>query len=255
MAIPDWWGLFGAAFGGAFSAPMLQFAYHEMKEWRGVKRDHSRQVELSLEPLLRAADELAGKLRSLGESDFLAMRGRTSYSLDDSVVASVIFLFVQFWAEVEIVRFSGLSAEVARSEKGKQVQNFLICLQSRRVRLIDRISQRALGELALSERRTMNFVEFVKNVGVEPLSERWLAPLISVLGGLDQSASRQKILQYMVVLHALIDTLDPDHAVTRDRPGIPNKLNAASRKALQFRIFGVYLPFVAKPSKYIGPLF
>lgn len=255
MEMPDWLGLFGAAFGGAFSAPMLQFAYREIKEWRSGQRTHSRQVELSLEPLLRAADELAAKLRSLGESDFLPMRGRSSYSLDDSAVASVIFLFVQFWAEVEIVRFRGLSADVARSDKGKQVQNFLICLQSRRVRLIDRISQRALGELALYEGRAMNFVEFVKNVGVEPLSGRWLAPLISVLAGLDQSGSRQKVLQYMVVLHALIDTLDPDHAVTRDRPGIPNKLNAASRKALQFRVFGVYLRFVPKPSKYIGPLF
>ena len=255
MADLDWWGLFGAAFGGAFSAPMLQFAYREIKEWRSRRRNHLRQVDLSLEPLLRAADELAAKLRSLGERDFLPIRGRSNYSLDDSAVASVVYLFVQFWAEVEIVRFNGLSADIARSDKGKQVQNFLICLQSRRVRLIDRISQRALGEVALSGGRTMNFVEFVKNVGSEPLAGRWLAPLIGVLAGLDQGDSRQKVLRYMVVLHALIDTLDHDHAVTRDRPGIPNKLNTASRKALQFRVFGVYLKFVSKPSKYIGPLF
>jgi hypothetical protein len=62
------------------------------------------------------------------------------------------------------------------------------------------------------------------------------------------------MLQYFVVLHALIDTLDPQHSITRDRPGTPNKLNKTSKKALNYRVFGVYLKFVTDRAKYIGPL-
>lgn len=254
MAEQNWWSLFAAAFSGAGSFALIELIYREIKDWRKDKRDLSRSVDVSLEPLLRASDELSGKLRSLAESDFLPIRGRADYSLADSDVASVVYLFVQFWAEVEIVRFQSLSAEIARSEKGMQTQAFLNCLQSRRLRLIDRISQRALGEAALVGGRTMNFVEFIRGNAADPLTERWLKPLVAVLANLDDSEQRQGVLQYFVVLHALIDTLDPQHSITRDRPGTPNKLNKTSKKALNYRVFGVYLKFVIDRAKYIGPL-
>ena len=254
MAEQSWWSLFTAAVGGASSLAVLELAYKEFKDWRMGRRDRSRTVAVSLEPLLRAADELVGKLRSLAERDFLPIRGRRDYSLADTDIASVIYLFVQFWAEVEIVRFRGLSAEIASSEKGKQTQAFLNCLQSRRLRLIDRISQRALGEIALADSGTMNFVEFIRNAENDAFAARWLKPLVSVLENLDKSDERQSMLQYYVVLHALIDTLDPKHVITRDRPGTANKLNKQSRTALHYRVFGVYLTFVRNQSKYIGPL-
>ena len=254
MAEQSWWSIFAAAFSGASSFAVLEFFYKEFKDWRKRQRDHSRTVDVNLEPLLRSADELVGKLRSLAERDFLPIRGRADYSLADTDIASVIYLFVQFWAEVEVVRFRGLSAEIASSEKGKQTQAFLNCLQSRRVRLIDRISQRALGEVALIDGRTMNFVEFVKVSTGDPFSDRWLCPLLDVLGNLDKTEKRQAMLQYFVVLHALIDTLDSKHVITRDRPGTPNKLNKESRTALNYRVFGVYLKFVKNHVKYVGPL-
>ncbi len=246
--------LISAALGGGFVVKFLEVFYQDIKEWRTGRSDHSRNVDRNLEPLLRAADELVGKLRSLAERDFLPIRGRAEYSLADTDIASVIYLFVQFWAEVEIVRFRGLSAEIAKSERGKQTQAFLICLQSRRLRLIDRISQRALGEAALIDGRTMNFVEFIRASAADSLSERWLRPLVNVLGNLDKSDKRQAMLQYFVVLHALTDTLDFKHVITRDRPGAPNKLNKESRAALHYRVFGVYLKFVKNRAKYIGPL-
>lgn len=254
MADQSWWSLAGAAFTGAGSFAAIELFYKELKDWRSGRRDQARIIDVSLEPLLRATDELAGKLRSLAESDFLPLRRKADYTLADTEVASIIYLFVQFWAEVESVRFRSLSGEIARSEKGKRTQAFLNCLQSRRLRLIDRISQRALGEAALIDGRTMNFVEFVRSAEGDPLIDRWLTPLTTVLAGLDETDLRQRMLQFFVVLHALIDALDPQHLVTRDRPGLPNKLNRASKKALTYRVFGVYLKFVARPSKYIGPL-
>ena len=100
----------------------------------------------------------------------------------------------------------------------------------------------------------MNFVEFIKAFDADPYVKRWLEPLLSVLGNIKSAQSRQKLLQYSAVLHALIDTLDKDHLVTRNRPATPNKLNKHSRRDLNYRVFGIYLVFVTNRSKYIGPL-
>lgn len=243
-----------AALGGGVAVKLLEFAFGEIKEWRIGRTDHSRNVDRNLEPLLRSADELVGKLRSLAEQDFLPIRQVDADNLSDPGFGSVVYLFVQFWSEVEIIRFRGLSSQVAKSKRGRQVQTFLRCLESRRLRLIDRISQRAVGEAALIDSRTMNYVEFMKSLDSDPYVKRWLAPLLDALKAVEVVDGRQRVLQYAVVVHALIDTLDKDRLVTRNRPAIPNKLNKRSKRDLTYRVFGVYLKFVSNPEKYIGPL-
>ena len=100
----------------------------------------------------------------------------------------------------------------------------------------------------------MNFVQFMKSFDSDPYMKRWLKPLLEVLAEVSQVDARQKVLQYAAILHALIDTLDSRHHVTRDRPATPNKLNKHSKRDLQYRVFGVYLTFVSDRQKYIGPL-
>jgi len=252
--VEDWWSLFAAALGGGFTVKLLEIAHVEYRSWTTLRSDDVRDVDQRLEPMLRAADELVGKLRSLSEQDFIPIHGADLTKLEDPDLASVVYLFVQFWSEVEILRFRGLSTRVAKSKRGKQTQAFLTCLESRRVRLIDRISQRALGEMALVDGRTMNFVEFMKSFDDDPYMKRWLGPLLQVLSKTDHVGPRQTVLQYAVVLHALIDTLDAKHHVTRNRPATPNKLNKRSKRDLQYRVFGVYLTFVEDRQKYLGPL-
>ncbi len=253
MEDQSWLALFGAAFGGGFTVKLLDIGYQEYRTWTTRQTEDTKTVDERLEPLLRAADELVGKLRSLAEQDFIPIRDTDIGSMTDTAFSSVVYLFVQFWSEIEILRLRGLSAAVAKSARVKHTQAFLTCLESRRVRLIDRISQRALGEAALADGRTMNFVAFIKSYETDAYMKRWLAPLLHVLSETRQSAPRQKILQYAAVVHSLIDTLDKDHAVTSDRPATPNKLNAKSWKDLNYRVFGVYLAFVVNRDKYIGP--
>lgn len=253
MADQGWLSLFGAAFGGGFTVKLLDIGYLEYRARKVRQTDDKKSIDDSLEPLLRAADELVGKLRSLAEQDFIPIRDATVDSMADTGFSSVVYLFVQFWSEVENVRFRGLSTSVARGTRGKQTQAFLTCLESRRVRLIDRISQRALGEAALIDNKTMNFVGFIKSYETDPYMKRWLEPLIAVLSETRQTGARQRILQYATVIHALIDTLDKEHAVTRDRPAAANKLNTKSWRDLNYRVFGVYLQFVSDHEKYIGP--
>ena len=245
--------LFTAALGGGVTVKTLEIAYQEYRSWKGRRTEDTRTVDSSLEPLLRAGDELVGKLRSLAEQDFIPLHVVSETSLEEAGFASVVYLFVQFWSEIEIVRFRGLSTAVARSARGRRTQAFLNCLESRRVRLIDRISQRALGEAALVAGRTMNFVEFIKTCDSDPYMQRWLRPLLEVLTRLRQADARQRVLQYAAVIHALIDTLDKSHTMTKNRPATPNKLNAKSWKDLNYRVFDIYLPFVADRAKYIGP--
>jgi hypothetical protein len=253
MATEGWFTLFTAALGGGFTVKALEIVYQEYKAWTTRRTDDSKTVDTSLQPLLRAADELVGKLRSLAEQDFLPIREIDVTNLDDTALASVVYLFVQIWSEIEIIRFQGMSIAVAKSSRGRQTQAFLTCLESRRVRLIDRISQRALGEAALTQGRTMNFVEFMKAYDNDPYMKRWLAPFLDILARLRDTDARQRTLQYATVVHALIDTLDKEHVVTKSRPATPNKLNAKSWKDLNYRVFGVYLTFVSDRDKYIGP--
>ena len=51
---------------------------------------------------------------------------------------------------------------------------------------------------------------------------------------------------------ALIETLDTQHVVTRNRPGLPGKLSRQTWRDLNYRVFRVYLPFVTDRRKYLG---
>jgi len=163
-------------------------------------------------------------------------------------------LFGRFWAQIEIIRQEGLTVAITKDKRGAKLQNFLACLESRRVRIVDRTSQRAIGELlvkgAPDYRRTIGYIEFVRSVETGEDARRWVEPLATVFRRTHHTADRQRLLQYGVVVHALIDTLDPTHAVTSDRPSYPNKLTERTRKDLRFRVFGVYLKFVPRKEKY-----
>jgi hypothetical protein len=67
------------------------------------------------------------------------------------------------------------------------------------------------------------------------------------------TSERQRLLQYGVVIQALIDSLDPEHVVTSDRPSYPDKLTMRTLRDLGYRVFKVYLTFVADKQKFIRP--
>jgi hypothetical protein len=97
----------------------------------------------------------------------------------------------------------------------------------------------------------MGYVEFVRSLETKEDMRRWIEPLANLFRRMHHTRDRQQLLQYGVVVHALIDVLDPRHVVTSNRPSYPNKLSEKTRRNLAFRVFGVYLKFVSNKEKYL----
>lgn len=255
--MPDisWGQLFVAALGGGFTVKVLDIAYQEFRHRKARTLSTEELVDQHLGPLLKSADELVGKLRSLAEVDFKPVHRVVpdEKCLGNHEFASLLYLFGRFWARVELIRHKGLSVSMGKDKRGAQLQNFLDCLESRRVRIVDRILQRAVGEVIVRNDETLTFVEFVRTFETDTASRQWIMPLAKFLSRTEHTTERQRLLQYGAVLHALIDTLDSKHLITRERPASPNKLSSRSWADLNYRVFGVYLKFVENKQKYIGP--
>ena len=84
----------------------------------------------------------------------------------------------------------------------------------------------------------IRFVDFVRRFEEDAEAQRWLAPLERALGRMEHTADRQRLLRYGIVVHAMIDTLDPEHEVSRDRRST-HKLSYRSWNELERRVFRV----------------
>jgi hypothetical protein len=253
----SWLQLFGAALGGGVTVKAIDIIYQEFRRRLDTTQTARKFVDEHLDPLLKAADEVVGKLHSLAINDFRALAGRdlSLNPITDNDFGSLLYLFSRFWARIEILKQEGLSIAISKDKRGARLQSFFACLESRKVRIVDRISQRAIGELLIKPApdylRNLGYVEFVRALETNDDTRRWVIPLATVFGRTANTADRQQLLQYGVVVHAMIDTLDPAHIVTSERPSYPIKLTEKTRRDLKYRVFGVYLRFVTDTAKYL----
>lgn len=251
----NWNQIFLGALGGGLTVKFLEIAYQEVRS-RLTRRGGARKlVDDHLDPILKSADEIVGKIRSLAEEDFASLR-RIDVHIDSTPTHKplvLLYLFANFWARVELLKRDAIAANLQEHPKGKLLKQFLDCMESRRVRLVDRATQRAVGETLLDTSsapiRMILFVEFADRIP-EQRTWQWHRALYAILARSGHLYDRQRVLQYGAVLHALIDTLDPKHHVTRERPGWPNKLTKRTARALRYRVFGRYLRFVRNQAKY-----
>lgn len=257
-----WPTLLVAAIGGTVAGLLVKtidIAYQEYRRRRDSERDTRTFMNEHLDPLLKAADELFGKLRSLANEDFKTLErlDEKEPGFEEPDLVSLVFTFARFWGRLEQIRIDGLTISLADDKRGRQLQMFIDCLESRRVRLVDRITQRAIGETMLVREngrlREIGFLEFYAKVRNDRDLDRWFKPLVGVLVRSRYTSERQMLLQYGIVVHAMVDMLDPEHHVSKDRPGYPHKLTKKTWRDLKFRVFGEYLKSVEKVDAYIGP--
>jgi hypothetical protein len=252
--------LVGVAFGSGLTVKLMDILYQEIRSRRERGSEASRLLERQIDPFLKSLDEIVGKFRSLAGEDFSSLNCESHAEMLSSAYskssAAVMYLLTSFWARIEILRRDSLFADFARSGRGKQLHEFVKCLESRQVRLVDRGTQRACAELTLDGEgagsRLVPYVEYCRLLVEDKRAQHWMTTLASLLARSHEKRYRQILLMYGVILHAMMDTLDPERHVTSSRPPFPNKLSRRTRRDLQYRVFAQYLPFVANPGRYFS---
>jgi hypothetical protein len=260
MAEANWLQLFASSVGGGLVVKIFDYAREEYRRRRERSESAKDLLTKHHDPILKAADELVGHIRSLVISDFADFRraARTHRSVEVTALrkTAAFFYFIQFWGRVQLLRIETGTMAVAADPAGERLQKFIQHLESRAVRVVDRTWQRAAGEAILipdgSSRRPMNLYEFTSRYEIDEQFKTWVSPLAQLLESTtNDRKSGQRLMKYGVVLLALIDTLDPKHVLSSRRDPWPNKLTNATRKQLLYGTFRQHLPFVERPLVYI----
>ena len=254
----DWLDLLGASLGGGLVVKIFDCLYKEYKLRSETYKSAKMLLTKHLDPILKSADELVGKVRSLAQSDFRELTKKSApvnYEFKDWLpYLDTLYLFAQFWSRIQNLRIESVFVNITSQKRGKQLLAFFRALEAKRTRLIGRAWQRAIGETLLKytgdRLSVMTYTEFVDHFLSDKKMQKWFKPLIFILTRMNHKRERQQLLTYGVILHALIDTLDSNYQVTRERPGWPNKLTTRSKRNLRSRVFRVYLPFVKSPDRY-----
>ena len=256
----NWVSFFSAALSGGVVVKLVEFGYQSYQSKTDRKRTAKELIDVHLDPLLKAADEIVGKTRSLAERDFQNLIRADKLSDDNEMsteILGLLYLYAQFWGRIEILKRESIGISIASDERGEILKNFLSCLESQRIRLVDRTHQKAIGELVINSEiadkfKLIGLVEFDLVLTNGKNVRNWTKPVIDVLEGVKRKHIRQKVLVYGVVMHALIDTLDPKHNTTHERPSYPNKLSKNSKADIKYRVFGRYIKEVKNEKKYVG---
>jgi hypothetical protein len=254
----NWIDIIGAGLSGGFAVKFLDYLYQEYRRRSEVKKSAKDLVDRHIDPILKSADELVGKVRSLAQADFkeLVRAPVPKDSSFDSWVPymNILYLFAQFWSRIQTLRIESILVNLGTDERGKKLLEFFRALESVRTRLVERSWQRGMGEVLLEHGngsiRTITYFEFVRQFLRSEEVQKWFQPLMSILVRMNHTRERQRLLVYGAILHAMIDSLDQSHLVTSERPGWSNKLSYRSKKDLKYRVFKVYLTFVKDPKRY-----
>lgn len=277
--LSSWWKVIltalGAGLSGSFGVKVMDYGYQEFHRYRDRRVSAQEVVEKHLDPILKAGEDLVGELRSLALHDFIEFKHipDDEYEQFESVdLTNLLFLFGQFWSRIQILRREATYASIGRDPMGSSLKSFLDALESRNVRVLERPLQRGIGDSLIRSQGEqlycLSYYEFVKD---SSKLRKWFNPLTQIVY---ESAtpkatqkppqllpihaaivpSRQLLLRYGAIVHAMLDTLDAKHALMPDLRGWPNKLTIQTRKSLARQVFPVRLPFVKDTEKYVGQI-
>lgn len=244
-----WWSLVAAAFSGGLVVKIFDYLISWLKHLARERKDAKSLVDKHLDPLLKTADAICGKTLSLAERDF-----STPHATIEIELLALTYLYAAFWSRLVILDRESLGVSLNGDKRGKKLVAFRACLESQRIRLVDKTHQIAIGEIATEMQnaplRTSTIVDFTRRAEEDEHLATWLAPLRSELSKIHIKKTRQRILVYGVILHAMIDTLDDKHTSTHERTPQPNKLSTASKRTIKHLVFAKYLRGLGAINRY-----
>lgn len=245
-----WWSLVAAAFSGGLALKILEYSISLIKYHFKQRKDAKSVVDKHLDPLLKTADAICGKTISLAQRDFC------SSSTIDGELIGLTYLYAAFWSRIAILDRESLGVSLNEDKRGRKLVAFRSCLESQRIRLVDKTHQIAIGEIATEMEatplRTSTIIDFTRKAEEDRHFSVWLAPLKAELKTIHVKKTRQRILIYGTVLHAMIDTLDDKHVSTHVRRPHPNKLSLASKRTIKHLVFARYLKGIGAVNRYTG---
>jgi hypothetical protein len=194
----DWIDLIGAGLSGGLVVKFLDYLYQEYRRRSEVKKSAKDLVDRHVDPILKSADELVGKVRAPAQSDFRELV-RAPAPRDSSFESwlpylNVLYLFAQFWSRVQTLRIESLFVNLGSDERGKKLLDFFKALEASRTRLVERSWQRGIGEALIKHEnggiRTITYFEFVHQFLASAEIQKWFHPLASVLARMNHTREK-----------------------------------------------------------------
>ncbi len=253
----NWLKLISAFITGGVIWEGFKFLFPEVKQ--RIQRYHEARKTFyqNLDPILKSADELYGKIYSLSKEDFATFINpqHSNSENPDHNKQYVLYLFSQFWAQLEMIRLRSQYTALTEFQKGKQLINFIETIESRDFRILDRSVQRIIGEAmidgATSNFTIMNLNQFIKELELNGSEiKKWTKQLEVKLNAAGEKVMRQRILVFGVIVAAFIDHFDPHHRIIHPNTVYKNKLSTLSKKNIKKNLFQHYLKFIRNRERY-----
>ena len=218
----------------------VKFISPEIKRFFESRKNAKEAFYKNLDPILKVASELYGKLESLAKEDFSTFKNPNHSNSSDPVHNKkyICFLFAQFWAQLEFLRLESQYISLSKIRKGNELLKFISTIESRSHRILDRSIQRIIGECLLYQKeqkfRVMTLNEFIIQIDDQSSNlHRWIAVLESKLTAAITKEQRQPIMRFGIIVVALIDHFDSSHKIARERNIYVNKLSEKNKRIIK----------------------
>ena len=143
---------------------LFKFVYPDLKKLIGNKGEAKKILYRNINPVLKSADELLGKIHSLARNDFKSLRNEVERKEHDLIY--IMYLFANFWGRLMILKLESDYTTLSQIEKGRELLKFITTYEARKNRIIERSLQRMFGESLIinqgQNHRLKTLYEFTK---------------------------------------------------------------------------------------------
>lgn len=235
----------------------FKFFYPDIKQYFKSRIAAKKVFYDNLDPILKASSELYGKIESLAKEDFATFINEKNSNSSNPLHNQkyILYLFAQFWAQLEYLRLQSQYIDLSKIKEGRQLLRFIETIESRRHRILDRSMQRIIGECLIANKeqkfRIMTLKDFLETLEDEKSTlKKWIGELEKKLLNVNYKQQRQVVLRFGVIVAVLIDHFDPKHKTVRRREIYKNRLSPKSKELLNQYLFGHYLKFIKNKTQY-----
>ena len=125
----SWLDLLGAGISGGLIVKILDYLYQEYRRRSEAHKSAKDMIDRHIDPILKSADELVGKLRSLAQSDFRDLL-KAPVPKDSEFESwlpylNILYLFAQFWSRIQILRIESIFVNLDAFVKSQNLKNMI----------------------------------------------------------------------------------------------------------------------------------